>query len=711
LTVHEGEPDVRCELPGAFAELKLPASGPYVPGATAADAAEAMRSSADTANAAITHMRFMVFDSFRRSGCASLEAPVLEECSAPPKASGQRGVEPLRARAGDLCSLAQYAFRAIVGRGAEARQASMCGDISALRVLEGHAAPGVEISPRAMIVRSCHREVSASGSSSPRTADHSRGGPNAGAAGIAASYLSFPAFCEFLGGRDARKLRVFASTRGLALASHRLTDPNPLHLPLCGPIGIVRPGLQAGSDPSRHGARAVVVTAVLGVAATLLVSFSSEVRFAYSAPSLHLVLETAAGLIALLAAYLVLGRFRESGRLDDLVLAAGLGLLSASNLLFSTFPSASEVTMGRFPTWAPLIGRLLGAFFVACAAFLPATRLRNPRRSALVLFGFAALLLAAIGVFVALLADHLPAGVDPMLSPPQALSRPQLSGHPVVLAVQLQLAVLYAIAAVGFTRRAQRTDDELLHWFSIGSVLAAIAALHYFLFPSLYSQWVYTGDLIRLLANLVLLAGAAREIGRYWRGLAAIAVLEERRRIAWDLHDGVAQELAFILRRARRAEDSDSAGRPIAAAAERALADARRAIAALTKPLDESLDIALAQAVEDVADRFGQELVLDLQPDVRVDPMTREQLIRIAREAVLNAARHGRAPIVRVELSNGARTRMRVADNGRGFDPDATDANERFGLVGMRERARVLDAQFRLMSVPGEGTEIEVVLQ
>jgi signal transduction histidine kinase len=447
------------------------------------------------------------------------------------------------------------------------------------------------------------------------------------------------------------------------------------------------------------------------VAVTLVVSFSSAVRFAYSAPSLHVFLETAGALIALLAAYLVFGRFRESGRLDDLVLAGGLGLISASSLLFSTFPNASEVTTGRFPTWAPLIGRLLGALLIACAAFLPATKLRNPRRSALVLLSFEALLLAALGVFLGLLADdHLPAGMDPTLSPPEALARPQLSGHPALLAVELQLAVLYSIAALGFVRKAQRRDDELLHWFSAGSVLAAAAAVHYFLFPSVYSRWVYTGDVIRLAAILVLLAGAAREIGRYWRSLAAVAVLEERRRIARDLHDGVAQELAFILRRTRRAEDSHGSAHSVADAAERALADARRAIAALTKPLDESLDIALAQAVEEVADRFGQKLVLDLQPSVRVDAMTREHLIRIAREAVSNAARHGRARVVRVELSNGSRPRMRVVDNGLGFEPDVPASNERFGLAGMRERARVLDAQFRLVSAPGQGTEIEVVL-
>jgi signal transduction histidine kinase len=360
--------------------------------------------------------------------------------------------------------------------------------------------------------------------------------------------------------------------------------------------------------------------------------------------------------------------------------------------------------------WAPLIGRLLGALFLACAAFCSARKLRRPRWSAVTLFGAAGLVLLAIGVFVTLFAERLPSGVDPTLTPREALGRPHLSGHPLVLAVQLLLAGLYATAAVGFTRRAERTGDELLRWFAVGSVLASIAALHYFLFPSLYSQWVYTGDVIRLLSHLVLLAGAAREIGRYWRSLAAVAVLEERRRIARDLHDGVAQELAFILRRVKPARDWHATAAQVAPAAERALADARRAIAALTQPLDETLDLALAQAVEEVADRFGQKLVLDLQPNVRVDPTTREELVRIAREAVSNAARHAHAPTVRVELSNGRRTRLRIADDGVGFEPDAIDQKERFGLVSMRERALALEADFRLASAPGVGTDIEVTL-
>jgi signal transduction histidine kinase len=300
-------------------------------------------------------------------------------------------------------------------------------------------------------------------------------------------------------------------------------------------------------------------------------------------------------------------------------------------------------------------------------------------------------------VVIALVAERLPAGLDPTLAPPEALGRPHLYDHPVLVALQFLLAFLYAAAAVGFTRRAERTGDELLGWFAVGSALASLASF-------------YTGDVIRLLSNLVLLAGAAREIGRYWRGLATIAVLEERRRIAWDLHDGLAQELAFILRRAKRAGEGDAIAVQVAGAAERALADARRAVAALTRPLDEPLDFALAQAVEEVADRFGQKLDLDLQPNVHVDPLIREDLVRIAREAVANAARHGRAPTVRVELSNRSRLRLTIADDGAGFQPHTANRHERFGLVSMQERAHALHADFHLTSTPGGGTQIQVTL-
>ena len=147
----------------------------------------------------------------------------------------------------------------------------------------------------------------------------------------------------------------------------------------------------------------------------------------------------------------------------------------------------------------------------------------------------------------------------------------------------------------------------------------------------------------------------------------------------------------------------------IGAAAERALDESRRAIAALTQPPDEYFDRALAQAAFEVANRVGTRLALELDPGVRVPARTQEQLIRIVREAVTNAARHGRAETVTVALTNGDGLTLLIADDGLGFEPDATNGLG-FGLVSMTERARALGGELRVVSAPAGGTAVRVVL-
>ncbi len=88
----------------------------------------------------------------------------------------------------------------------------------------------------------------------------------------------------------------------------------------------------------------------------------------------------------------------------------------------------------------------------------------------------------------------------------------------------------------------------------------------------------------------------------------------------------------------------------------------------------------------------------------------REALLRIACEAVTNAARHGRSDVVRVELSAGRPLRMRISDAGVGFDPDAAPGPGHFGLTSMRERASALGGRLSVASAPGRGTEVEVEL-
>jgi len=212
-------------------------------------------------------------------------------------------------------------------------------------------------------------------------------------------------------------------------------------------------------------------------------------------------------------------------------------------------------------------------------------------------------------------------------------------------------------------------------------------------------------DDVRLLETFADQAALALEYSR---------VQEERRRIARDLHDGVAQELAFVARRARRLglATGDRGLDQIVAAAERGLTESRRQLAALTQPLDEPLDTALARAVEEIAARDGAHVELDLARRVRVGYEAREGLIRIACEAVSNAIRHARPSTIRVALTGGDTVRLTVTDDGVGFDPASvlSGPGSGFGLTSMRERAESLGAKFRLDSRPGAGTEVEVVL-
>jgi signal transduction histidine kinase len=456
-----------------------------------------------------------------------------------------------------------------------------------------------------------------------------------------------------------------------------------------------------------------LATAVVGSLVTLALMEVQSLHFAYRAFGLHVALEVTASFIAILAAHLMYGRFREDGRLDDLALACALGVIGCANFFLAAVPAAvSNGKPERFSTWAPLLGRLVGEITFAYAAFAPRRRLEYPTRAAAIAFSASGAALVAIAVVVAAISAELPAGVNPSISP-SALKDPFTIGPLALLAAQAFGFVVYAAAAVGFTRRAERRRDELMLWLAIGAVLAAISRWNYLVYPSLYSPWVYAGDAFRLASYTVLWLGAAREIGSYWRTRAAGAVLEERRRLARDLHDGVAQELGFIATRARALEEADGSAevRVLASAAERALDESRRAIIALTNSKDEPLEAAVAQAAEEVAGRVGARLRLDLDRDVRVPTPTREALVRIVREAVSNAARHGGAEAIRIELANGDGIRLRVVDDGVGFDPDGPNASGGgFGLVSMRERAHAVGGQITIESLPNRGTSVEVLL-
>jgi signal transduction histidine kinase len=102
-------------------------------------------------------------------------------------------------------------------------------------------------------------------------------------------------------------------------------------------------------------------------------------------------------------------------------------------------------------------------------------------------------------------------------------------------------------------------------------------------------------------------------------------------------------------------------------------------------------------------------VVVDLDEWVAVDQHQRHALVRITREAVANAVRHGRAECVHITLeATASGARLVVRDDGGGFDPACSADASGYGLTSMQARARALPGTFDLRTAPGVGTTIEV---
>jgi signal transduction histidine kinase len=273
----------------------------------------------------------------------------------------------------------------------------------------------------------------------------------------------------------------------------------------------------------------------------------------------------------------------------------------------------------------------------------------------------------------------------------------------------LLVAAAFALAGSGFARGWRRQREGFLAWLAVAAASAAAYKIMHFALPPAPPGWMHAGDAFRLAMHLALVLAAGCEVRREWREHADTAAERERRRIAGDLHDHVAQELAFIKRRAERlARSSDAAlVREILDATARALEGSRQAMSAVTVPRSgDCFEAVLRRAARDAAARTGIPVSVAIGGAADASPDVCEAAARIIGEAVANAARHGAADSVRVELS--ADGRLVVADDGVGFDVGRQRPG--FGLVSMRERAQAIGGALEVRSAPGHGTEIIVQL-
>jgi signal transduction histidine kinase len=238
-------------------------------------------------------------------------------------------------------------------------------------------------------------------------------------------------------------------------------------------------------------------------------------------------------------------------------------------------------------------------------------------------------------------------------------------------------------------------------------------------------QGPFTGEDARLLQPFANAAAVAIENARLYEQSRLSATLSERNRLARELHDTIAQGLTAVtmqLEAAQRgfARDPARAQTRIARAHElsrAALEDVRRSVWTLAAPLIDGR--ALDHALEELTERFAVRTGLPASyahsgPPPPLGHAAATQVLRIVQEALQNVEKHAQAHAVAVgsELADG-QLRIWVRDDGIGFAPDAPPAQANgngFGLLSLRERARLAGGTLQVDSAPGQGTRVIVTI-
>jgi signal transduction histidine kinase len=230
----------------------------------------------------------------------------------------------------------------------------------------------------------------------------------------------------------------------------------------------------------------------------------------------------------------------------------------------------------------------------------------------------------------------------------------------------------------------------------------------------------FTGEDEELIRTLAAHAAIAIENARLHERSRELSTIEERKRLARELHDSVTQTLFSIGLTAEAAAElveadpgraREQLGR-LQELTRAAMLEMRSLIFEL-RPAEletEGLAAALRKHVEVLRRLHAQEIDVTVDGERRLPANVEKGLLRIAQEALGNALRHSGATRVSLSLAaHDSRVSLRVVDDGRGFDPEeAVTRSRRLGLTSMRERAEAIGGTLAIESTPGRGTTVDV---
>ena len=226
-----------------------------------------------------------------------------------------------------------------------------------------------------------------------------------------------------------------------------------------------------------------------------------------------------------------------------------------------------------------------------------------------------------------------------------------------------------------------------------------------------------------LLASIADEVALAVDNARLYAHAEQLAVMEERSRLARELHDSVTQLLYSLTLFAEAGQRMNKAGdherteqflARVNETARQAHKEMRLLIYEMRPPTveKEGLVGALQHRLDAVEKRSGLETQLQVEGEIELPALLEDGLFRVAVEALNNALKHAAATQVSVQIQACIHSvKLQVVDNGNGFDVDGVNNAGGSGLPNMRERVRKMGGSFEIISKPGAGTRVAVEIE
>jgi signal transduction histidine kinase len=432
-------------------------------------------------------------------------------------------------------------------------------------------------------------------------------------------------------------------------------------------------------------------------------------------------LETAIALSALAGTGLLASRLNRTRQLRDLLLLAALATLALTDFAFAGLPllGIGRAAGSEDYGW-------LGCTFVVAVGFAAVAFVRDRR----ILWGkWQTLGIAAIASIGTVVSSELLDWASGSSRTYGGLHRAGFAAtthHPLAGALALISSGVLLVAGGAVLYWVGRADADAGApgranpgaWLMSGVCFVLAAdVLQHLEAPAAGVDWVTPGDGLRVAAYGLMLAVALRRSLRTGQETARAALHEEREWIARDLHDGLAQDLAFIGLQAQALDAELGSEHPLMLAARSALAVSRGMIVDLAARSAPTTAAALRLVATELELRFRVQVDVEVVGDrhrggrSEPTPAAREQLVRIAREAITNAVQHGEATHVDVVLDLVATDRLLlVSDDGSGITDSALKAKGGFGLPAMQARAAALGGRLQVHTGADGGTRLEVLL-